>query len=114
MVQFLQLSVDKGEADLKQVSVLEESSIVVEDGAASVYGDLGFYVNAVCKQGKLNLAVSFAESDCNYTMDVSGGNLSIGNHNYHGRSETQTVDNHGDYTLDLTCKHGDLSVEFMK
>lgn len=108
----LSLQVTQGEASLEDISVLNTSNIQINGGSASIYGDPGASVTADCRQGHLNLSVPFQESDYDYEITVSGGNIHLGSHNYNGRSASKTISNNGERSMDLSCTHGDLSVEF--
>lgn len=106
------LQVSQGEASLENISVLEESAIQVDEGSVSVHGNPGMTVTADCRQGNLNLAVPFEDADCNYEITLSGGNIQLGSRNYNGKSASHTIDNNGERTMELSCTHGNLSVEF--
>lgn len=108
----LDLEIGRGEASLEQITVLNDSRIEIGDGTVSMHGDPGVSVAASCRQGHLNLFVPFEEMDCNYKVEVSGGNIRVGSHSYHGKNDSHTVDNGGTHSMELSCTHGDMSVEF--
>lgn len=113
-VRNLKLEVEQGEAKLEKVFVSDNSFIKVEQGSAFVSGDLGDSVNASCKEGHLSLEVPFKQTECSYEIDLTEGDIRMGNEHYQGRSESRTVDNGGERFMKLTCSRGDISVEFEK
>lgn len=110
----LSLEAEHGEVSLDGIVILKDSSFLVNGGSASFHGDPGAAVSADCRQGHLELAVPFAESECSCEISVSGGNVSLGGHEYHGKSGTYTIENEGGRFFQLNCTHGDLSVGFGK
>ena len=108
----LDLTMEHGEASLEAVTVRGRCRIDVEEGSAYVKGDVGPEAEALCSQGHLGLEVPFAKEDCNYTLEVSEGELRLGGEGYHGRAGSSTVDNGADRSMALTCRRGELSVEF--
>lgn len=111
-VDSLKLDIHQGEADLERIQVRDGSSVEVENGSAAICGDPGLALTAACRQGRLSLAVPFAEVDCSYELEISGGNIHLGSRGYHGAFASRTIDNEGDRSMELTCSHGDISVEF--
>lgn len=102
----------RGETSLKDVSVSENSVFQVRQGSVFVSGDLGGTVTVSCQEGHLSLEVPFAQSDSNYEIDLSEGDLQLGGKSYHGRAVSQTVDNGAERSMQLTCSRGEISVEF--
>lgn len=110
----LELSVARGEVTVSGVSVTESSDIDVGQGSVFLTGDPGSSVTAVSRQGHLGMELSCAQSDYNYEIDLSNGNIHLGGENYHGRSFSDSIDNGAERTMALSCAMGDLSVEFDK
>lgn len=104
----------RGEVTMEDLSVTESSDVQIGQGTAFLSGDLGQSAAVSCREGHLSLELPFAQSACNYELDVSEGNLSLGGETFHGRSTSKTIDNGGDRTLELTCSRGDVSVQFGK
>lgn len=113
-VQTLELKVAQGEVKLESVSAAGNSSIEVTHGSAFLSGNPGHSVTANCQGGHLSLEVSLAQSDYNYEIELSNGNIRLGKEQYHGRSYSHTVDNGAERSMKLTCAQGDISVEFNK
>lgn len=111
-VQQLNLEVKQGEASLSDILVSDDSYINVSGGSASIYGDLGSSVTAVCNQGNINMGMTFEETDCNYEVEISGGNIHLGKKDYHGKSYSDSIDNGAERSMSLRCSHGDISVTF--
>lgn len=111
-VNTLELESSRGETTLEGISVSESSTVQIEQGTAFLSGDLGKSASVSCREGHLNLELSFAEKECSYEISLSEGNLRLGGKNYKGRSVSKTVDNGADRSLELNCSRGDLSVEF--
>lgn len=113
-VKALSLDMEKGDANLDNIFVSDSSSIIVEEGTASLCGDLGIVVTASCKNGQLNLKLPFDQSDSSYELELYEGDISLGQKHYHGKNESQTIDNDGNRLIKLSSSHGDISVEFEK
>lgn len=112
--QTLDLKVAQGEVKLESVSVAGNSFIEVAHGSAFLSGNLGSSATVNCQGGHLSLEVPFAQNNYNYEIELSNGNIRLGNEQYHGRSYSHTVDNKAEHSLKLTCAQGDISVEFGK
>lgn len=113
-VQSFNLKLKQGEVTMEEVSVSIDSYIDVQQGSAFLSGNLGQSVTASCQGGHLNLELPFAEKDYNYEIDLHNGELRLGEDQYHGRSVSQTLDNHSERIIKLTGLQGDISVEFEK
>lgn len=113
-LQDLELSIDRGEAKLEEVSAAGRCVVQVEQGSAFLSGDLGQSVTAGCREGHLSLEVPFARDSYNYELDLSEGDIRLGDSRYSGKSHSETLDNGAERTMALNCVRGDLSVEFEK
>lgn len=111
-VQALELEMRQGEAKLETISVASNSNISVEQGSAFLSGNLGPSINASCREGHLSLEVSSQQTDFNYEISLSEGELRLGKENYHGKSDNRTIDNGAESSMQLSCSRGDISVEF--
>lgn len=113
-IENLNLDAGQGEATLKLLSVSDSSSIKVNKGSAFLSGDLGYTAVAEAQTGKISLEVPFKQTDCNYEINLSYGNITLGTESYHGKSDFKTIDNGAERSIKLTCAYGDISVEFGK
>lgn len=112
-LQNLKLSVSRGEARLEKLEVSEDCRIEVEQGSASLTGDPGKNISAVCREGHLSMEPSFAQEECDYEISLSGGgNIRFGDKDYHGLSASDSADNGESRFISLECKRGDISVLF--
>ncbi len=107
----LTLELGQGEAKLEAVSVLEGCEINVTRGSAYLSGTLGGEVDAQCTEGHLQLQVSGQQTDYNYALEVSSGNIAIGSSNYSGLV-SKSVDSGAGSTMRLSCQYGDIAVQF--
>lgn len=113
-LQILELDVSRGEVKISDVSVADSSTIEVEQGAAFVSGKLGDYVTAYSKEGELSLELADTYEDYNIELKLNNGSIRLGTENYHGRSESKSIDNGAEQYMELTCNKGDISVKFDK
>lgn len=111
-LQTLELNVTRGEVNLSSVSVAENSLLDVSQGSAFVSGDLGTSTTANSHEGHLSIEVPNAQNDYNFELQLTTGNIHLGNENYNGRSFSKSIDNGAERSMILDCSRGDLSVEF--
>ena len=108
----LHVRLEQGETTLKQLTVTGGSNLQVQKGSLSVSGTLGDTLQAACQEGHMYLAVPIPADSCNYSVDVTEGDIAVGGTHYAGRSVTQTVNNGGSCDFSLSCARGQLSVVF--
>lgn len=113
-LETLELTVSRGEVTLSQVSVTDSSAIQVSQGSAFLSGSLGASVTAASKEGNLNMELSDAQEDYDYEIELSTGNIHLGELDFRGRSASRTIDNDAGQSMALHCSRGNLSVEFKK
>lgn len=111
-LQTLELNLTRGEANLSSVSVAESSTLDISQGSAFVHGDLGTSIIANSREGHLSIEVPNAQNDYNFDIQLTTGNIHLGNENYNGRSFSKNIDNGAERSMMLDCSRGDLSVEF--
>ncbi|MCD8221140.1 MAG: DUF4097 family beta strand repeat-containing protein [Clostridiales bacterium] len=110
-IKDLNLDLSDGEANLEQLSVSDTCNIYIRQGSAFLSGTFAGTVDAECREGHLQIKSSESQSDYNYTLTTSNGNIRVGDKGYHGIA-SQLIDNGSDYSMTLSCVHGDISVEF--
>lgn len=110
----LELSVKHGDAALNKITVSGSSVIDSEEGSVYLCGDLGSTLTANCNQGHFELAVPYEQEDGNYELDLYEGDIRLGNKNYHGKSQHETINNGGSHTVILNADRGDISMSFGK
>ncbi len=110
-IKNLNLDLNDGEATLEQLSVSDSCNIYVRQGSAFLSGTFAEAVDAECREGHLQIKSSESQSDYNYTLTASNGNIRLGDQGYHGIA-SQFIDNGADYSMNFSCVHGDISVEF--
>lgn len=113
-LQTLVLDGNRGEATLESISVSESSTVNINQGSAFLSGDLGSSVSVSCQEGHLSLELAFAQGDSNYEINLSEGNIRLGQENYQGKSTSRIIDNRADRSMELSCRRGDISVGFKK
>lgn len=108
----LSVTMNKGEASLEQVSVSGSSVFDVDKGALYVHGDVGSTVTASCDEGHLSMEVPYSQNDCNIKVEMTEGNVQVGSQSFHGRAASRNIDNGADRNAELSCRRGDISMQF--
>lgn len=90
--QNLQTSCDKGAIDFS--------------GSVNVDADVQQF------QGKTVLNIDGKQTDYNYRLDLDLGHIGIGEQQYAGPHQSQSIDNSAEKTIDASCTMGSISVLF--
>ncbi len=113
-LQTLDLSVGQGEVTCSKIAVAARSTIEVNRGSASLFGDPGETVTLRSTEGHLRLDVSVPQTAFNFEISLTTGNIHLGTEDYHGPSYSKSIDNGASRSMVVTCARGELSVDFSK
>lgn len=110
VIQQLTVEVNSGEASLKQIEAMD-CTLSADPGSLYFNGIL-HKGSAEARHGHIELVLENERDAANYDITVEQGSLRLGDEQYHGRSESDYIDNSAGNTLVLKSIQGDLSVQF--
>ncbi|NLL80581.1 MAG: DUF4097 domain-containing protein [Clostridiales bacterium] len=91
---------------------IEEGEIEVGAGQFEYEGSIGRNMSVDCSAGGALLNLQNRMEDFNYRLDVSVGEICIGEESYSGLDATKEIDHGAGRKLDLSCSVGSVQVEF--
>lgn len=95
-----------GDADI------EEAAFDVGAGEIRYAGRIGKRLEAECSMGQADFELEKREEDYNYSIDVSMGEIQIGQESYEGLDSQRNVDNGAAREIELDCSMGRIRVTF--
>ncbi len=93
-------------AQLKQVKV------EVGAGNCEIQGTILGDVDVECAMGNVSFALAGKQNEFNYEIQCVSGNITIGEDEYSGLVQEQSLSNNASKTMDLECAMGNLEVNF--
>lgn len=102
--------VGAGDGEIKN-SRLTNCDVKVGMGDFDVEGTISGNVDVDCGVGNVEMNLSNLYSDFNYTVKVGAGDVEIGDREYSGISNSVSLNNGSDKTMNIKCGLGDVSVE---
>ncbi len=109
--QKLTVSLGAGEIVLKEAK-LAQVNIEVGAGNCEIQGSIEGDVEVECAMGNVSFELTGSKSEFNYEIQCVGGNITIGEDEYSGLSQEQSIANFASKTMDLECAMGNLEVKF--
>lgn len=109
----LDIDVKAGSVTAEKVNV-NKCKIDVKAGEAVIWADAISILEAECKTGSIEINAPGLQSEYNYYIESSMGDIAIGDDNYAGLHSKKQIDNQATKTMDLECKAGDISIAFVK
>ena len=112
----LDVSVGAGEfTNAGKISVANDASITVGTGNVELSELDICNLEADCGIGNVNLGILGKETDYNYAISCSAGNIDVGDSSYSGLGHEKTINNPGaSGEMNLDCGVGNISVAFAK
>ena len=108
-----QMEVSVGAGDIKFTdAVLKDVKVEVGAGNVALEGAVSGNISAVCAMGNITLELDGAETDFDYDIECVTGNITVGNHEYSGLAQEQSIDNHAEKSIELECAMGNVEVKF--
>lgn len=107
----MSVSVGAGEIKLTD-AVLKDVDVEVGAGNIEVEGVVSGNISADCAMGNIALTLEGSETDFNYDIECVTGSITIGNHEYSGLAQEQSINNNASKSIDLECAMGNVKVEF--
>lgn len=105
------LSVGAGEIVLEEVQIRDVQA-EVGAGNCEIRGDITGNIEAECAMGNMTLELAGSEKDFNYEIQCVTGNITVGNNEYSGLSQEQSINNNAAKNIELECAMGNVEVEF--
>lgn len=108
----LEISVGAGQVEIPGMKVDE---LKAEIGMGELMGSGSIYKSAdlECYMGNLELTLAGSQRDFNYELEVSAGNLELGNDRYSGLAQKQTILSPvAVKTMDIECAMGNVTITF--
>ena len=109
--QVLEVNVGMGQIDMTDITV---QNLYAEVGAGgmtakgTVKGDAG----VKCSVGSLALQLQGSETDFNYHLIGTMGNISLGGQDYSGVGMQRDIDNGAEKSLTVECAMGNIAIRF--
>lgn len=105
------ISVGAGEIVLDEVQV-KDVQAEVGAGNCEIKGNVTGDIEAECAMGNMTFVLEGSEQDFNYEIQCVTGNITIGNSEYSGVSQEQSIHNNATRNMELECAMGNVEVEF--
>lgn len=90
----------------------EDASFHASAGSLDLGGKIGRNADMECGAGSIHLTLQGAETDYDYDLECSMGEININENTYSGLSSERTIRNDGRGVLDIECSVGSIEVEF--
>ena len=110
-VEKIALSIGAGDIVLEQAQ-LGEVQTKVGAGNCEISGTVTGDIDAECAMGNVTFKLAGAETDFNYEIQCVTGNITVGEREYSGVSQEQSINNQSAKTMDLECAMGNVEVFF--
>lgn len=108
-----ELSVDIGAGEFcAQDMTSQEADLSVGVGSCSYAGSIARSLEAECNMGNIDLLLKGRESDYNYELECSGGNITMDSFETAAFAMEKEIDNKAADTFELRCNLGNISVHF--
>lgn len=90
----------------------EDASLSASAGSLEAEGAVGRNADIECGAGSIQMTLQGAETDYDYDLECSMGEIRIGGSTYSGLSDEKTLRNGGKGVLNVECSVGDIEIEF--
>lgn len=107
----LSVSVGAGEIILEEAQ-LKDVEVEVGAGNCEIAGTITGNVDAECAMGNLTFELRGKEADFNYDIQCVTGNISVGDKEYSGVAQEQSINNNAAKTMDVECAMGNVEILF--
>ena len=107
------VSADAGAGSLSiQALSAEDIELSASAGSLTVEGKVGRNADIECGAGSVSMTLQGAESDYDYQLECSMGEIDINGDEYAGLSHERTIRNGGKGTFDIECAVGSVEINF--
>ncbi len=110
-VEELSTHVGAGRVRVDDTSV-KNAEVSVAMGECIFEGTINGNLDAECNMGSMEFTLTGKETDHNYDVSCSAGNVVIGGFEYAALAADREIDNNVDSTFDVNCSMGNISIEF--
>lgn len=107
----LRVSVGVGEVALTEAQ-LKDVQIEVGAGNCEINGAITGNVEAGCAMGNLTFELTGKETDFNYDIQCVSGNVVVGEKEYSGLAQEQSINNNATKTMEVECAMGNVEILF--
>ena len=107
----MNVSVGAGEIILKEAQ-LKDVQAEVGAGNCEISGTITGNVDAACAMGNLNFVLTGKEAEFNYDIQCVTGNITVGDEEYSGLAQEQSIDNGAEKTMEVECAMGNVEILF--
>ncbi len=90
----------------------DEISLNASAGSLEADGKIGRNADIECGAGTISMNLQGAETDYDYELECSIGEICIGGNEYSGLSSEKTIRNGGRGVLDVECSVGNIIINF--
>lgn len=90
----------------------QEVCLEVGMGECIYQGKILGELEAECDLGNMEIVVEGSESDYNYELECSAGNIDLGGRSVTGLATEQNINNGASKTFDISCNMGNITVSF--
>ena len=105
------VSVGAGEIILKEAQLMDVQA-EVGAGNCEISGTITGDVDAECAMGNLTFELTGSEGDFNYDIQCVTGNITVGDKEYSGLAQEQSIDNGAAKNMDVECAMGNVEILF--
>lgn len=107
------LSVEIGAGEFyTQDMTAQEADLTVGMGTCSYQGSISGELDAECSMGNMDFLLKGKESDYNYEIECSGGNIEMDSFETAAFAMEKRIDNGAATTFELTCSMGNITLHF--
>lgn len=89
-----------------------EAGLTVSMGECSYQGSVEGDLTVECATGNVELSVNGKETDRNYDISCSMGNIEAGSIDLAGINRKMSIDNEAEHTFIISCNMGNVTVDF--
>lgn len=107
----LELEVGAGRIEVKHMAV-EELDAEVGMGELTAEGSVGSGAAIDCSMGNVEIKLDGSKEDFNYEIDGAMGNIDIGKESYSGFSQSRSIDNGAERTVQVSSSMGNITLRF--
>lgn len=107
----LELSVGAGQIEVKNMAV-GELDAEVGMGELTAEGAVGSSADIDCSMGNVEVKLDGSVKDFNYEIEGAMGNIDIGRESYSGFSQSRSIDNDAEKTIQVNSSMGNITLRF--
>lgn len=109
----MDISVGAGSVIVADMAV-DELDAEIGMGSFQAEGDITRKADIECSMGYVSLYLNGEESDFNYKLDGSMGNIEIGGMSFSGFGQEKKIENGASKDIEVECSMGNISILFME